>query len=138
MGCGPPIRSRSPKLPSAIKLRATKLHLSRLVTSTGDKVPKHGWKVLQLVANFGEKLSNHADRSQICYLLNILNSPLYVIPYLLSSGITSPIIQFHLNHDADATAEFCCDKHSIIWKLTADRRVIITATKIINFIFNRF
>lgn len=107
----PPIRSRPPKLPSAIKLRATKLHLSRLVTSTGDKVQKHDWKVLQLVANFGEKLSNHADRSQICYLLNILNSPLYVIPYLLSSRITSPIIQLHLIHYADTTAEFLLQRY---------------------------
>lgn len=51
----------------AIKLRTTKLHLSRLVTSTDDKVWKHGWEVLaNLRLTSEEKLWNQDDRSRIC------------------------------------------------------------------------
>lgn len=73
------------------------------------------------MANFAEKLSNHADRSQICYLLNILNSPLYVIPYLLSSRKTSPIIQFHFIHYADATFEVMLQSYLIMLFFNVDR-----------------
>lgn len=56
----------STKFRPAIKLRATKLHLSQLVTSMDDKVWKHGWKLPKSYKQLERNLSNPADRSQIC------------------------------------------------------------------------